>query len=47
MASFRSSNDCISDNFDDIYLELSTHANFEVRSHLMPSKYDNSRSRFL
>ena len=47
MASFLSSNGCISANFDNIHPKLSTHYYFEVRFHSILSKYENSKNIFM
>ena len=47
MASFLSSNGHISVHYDNIHLQLSTHASFETRFHFMLQKYENSKNRFL
>ena len=47
MASFRSSNDCISVRFDNSHPKLSTDTYFEVRIYSMLSKQEHSRSVLL
>ena len=47
MASLLSLNGHMSSHFDIIHLKLSTHAYFAVPFHVMWSKYENSKNRFL
>ena len=46
MARFLSSNGQILSYFDNICLQLSTHAYFEVCFHSMLSKYENSKNEY-